>query len=320
MNITQALPRRSALHYPRHLAGTALLCLAEARPTVLVIFLMRLLTGAAVGGYVAGRAEPARVVWLTVAWGLGVFAVYLYNGVTDVREDRLNGSRRPIARGDLDPDTARTVALQAGFLSMVIGLALSGSAPWLVLAMLALGYAYSGRPFSLKNHTTGTAVVSTAGGLLTYYAGFSSHGVEAVRDLSVIGTALPMFAVLMSLWMGLVGAPAKDLSDVHGDAAAGRRTLAVVYSARTAGSVVALNALAISAIFLALAMRHPILAGPAAAVTCGTVAIWGFASRGLGDGDRSQRRMFYRAFMVTQYLAHAILMVSIGVDSMLTNW
>jgi len=79
------------------------LCLVEARPVVQVIFLARFVCAALPGPF-SGRVALGAVSWL-----FAVLAVYLANGVTDIVEDRHNGSTRPIASGALDVGFARQV-------------------------------------------------------------------------------------------------------------------------------------------------------------------------------------------------------------------
>jgi len=89
----------------RTTAETARLCCSEARLSVQMVFVLRFAVGA------VSTAQLPQAPWRTVlgmaAWWCAVSCAYLLNGVTDVREDRANGSRRPIARGDLPVRTAR---------------------------------------------------------------------------------------------------------------------------------------------------------------------------------------------------------------------
>src|SRR2546423_11576812 len=85
---------------------SVVLGLAEARPVVQVIFMLRFTAGAVL-------ADPERTTvrpqfWAgAAAWYCATVAIYLYNGVTDVVEDRANHSRRPIAGGRLSVAAAR---------------------------------------------------------------------------------------------------------------------------------------------------------------------------------------------------------------------
>ncbi|MEU8251104.1 UbiA family prenyltransferase [Nonomuraea sp. NPDC048916] len=266
------------------------LCFAEARPCVLVIFLLRFLTGAAMAG---GRAD---LVAAAFVWEAAVFFVYLYNGVTDVREDRLNGSARPIAGGLLPQRTAAWIAVSAAVAAMVGGLLLGGPMAAAVPIMILLGLAYSGPPCYLKRRSGGAMATVTVAGLLTYYMG--EAGAVPTPRLLVI-------ALVMSLWMGLVGATTKDLPDAAGDAAAGRHTIAVTRGDRRVRWLASVSAASLGAAFLAAAVLvAPELVWPAVIMLAGAAAVAVLALSDLSQGDRSRRRRPYRAFMITQYGVH----------------
>lgn len=291
-------------------------CLEEARPSVQVIFLLRFAAGAALtvrtigaagpGHPGPGHPDPGRPALAAAAWMSAIFFVYLINGVMDVREDRVNGSRRPIARGALSRATAARVAVAAAVLSLGAAWPLGPPMVGAVLAALLIGWQYSGPPLCLKRHPIGTAVGVTLLGLLTYFAGYLAGFVpHAGARWADPGTALPIFAVTMSLWMGLVGAPSKDLSDVAGDTTAGRRTLAAGAGQAAGRRAVAIGALTIAAAFAVAA--PPELRWSCAAVLAGAVTVAVVSLSRISHGDRARRRRPYRVFMVTQYAAHAAL-------------
>src|SRR5258708_7527865 len=120
-------------------------CIIEARPQVLAIFGLRFAVGAALGWPPAGGHFP-RTCATAIIWELAVFFVYLFNGVADGHEDRLNGSARPIARGALDPAAAMVVASGAALVAVLGGLAIGGPTAWLVPLLVPLGFLYSGPP------------------------------------------------------------------------------------------------------------------------------------------------------------------------------
>ena len=115
-----------------------------------------------------------------------------------------------------------------------------------------------------------------------------------------------IFAVAMSCWMGLVGALAKDFTDVYGDAVVGRRTLAVVRGLRRTAVRLSVNAVGVGVGFLVAAWSFaPVLLAPAVAVTVGaTLVVAGCFRR----TDGGPRRRPYRAFMATQYAAHVVVL------------
>jgi 4-hydroxybenzoate polyprenyltransferase len=278
------------------------MCLTEARPTVLMIFLLRFLVGAAMDAGIFADRNFGRILLTALAWELAVFSAYLFNGVMDVHEDRVNGSHRPIARGTLSVALATRVAGGAAMLSLLICLVLGTEIAVAVLILLILGWLYSGPPAFLKRRTLGTPFTCVTYGMLTYFVGFAA---AAGDDWSRPSAALFMFAGAMSLWMGLVGVPAKDLSDVSGDAAAGRRTLPVVcgdtairYAMSATACVLAITFCLVSAyITPPLNWANVVMLGGAAAVAAISL------SRSSRIG-RPQLRRPFRAFMATQYLVN----------------
>lgn len=283
-------------------------CLTESRPQVLAIFGLRFAVGAALGWPVFG-GQPLRTFAAAIVWELAVFFVYLFNGISDVSEDRVNGSTRPIARGAIDPALALIIAIGAALISLVGALIIGGPTAWLVPVLLGLGYLYSGRPFYLKRHSASTAMIGMAGGLLSYVAGLTSPA--ATTTLKATAT-LATFAIGASLWMGLTGTLAKDLPDITGDLAAGRSSAAAQLGERKARIVLSRTALTVAAVFslVALVACHS-LRIPAAAMLVGAVVLAAVAHSRLSHGSRHHERRPYRAFMLTQYATHLCVLVPV---------
>lgn len=280
------------------------LCFREARPVVQFVFLLRILAGASFAGPLlaanAGSLLAVAAFWICATW-----AVYLYNGVSDVEEDRTNGSGRPIASGELNVSDATNVAVGLGAFALVGTSLWKPDLTWSVALVLVMGWLYSAPPLSLKRRPAGLVAMGTIAALLTYYAGYAAAG-DGDKELSLF-----VFATLMALWMVLVG-QTKDLSDVEGDARGGRRSLPIVWGEAKARLAISGSAVAIGSAFI---IANFILTGgllvPAGVVLLGAVTV---AATSLGPwsrgGSRAVRRRPYRAFMATQYLAN-IAMIAI---------
>lgn len=285
------------------------LCVVEARPLVLTIALLRFLTGVVLVLPVAADPRPLTILRGAAVWVLSIFAVYLFNGVTDMTEDRINGSGRPIARGDLEPKRAMTVAVAAACLAVLATVGLPAPMLWIVVANLALGYLYSGPPMPLKGSTGGTVAVLCLSGLLSYLGGY----VVATEGAHVSAPgALIVFAAAATCWMVFVGMPAKDISDISGDAAAGRRTLGVRIGERVSRIVMVVAALALLAAFhVTVFLLGLPLVGVSLALTMGVTAVTVtgvILPASAGEGRRGRRRA-YGAFMGTQHLVHLTAIV-----------
>jgi 4-hydroxybenzoate polyprenyltransferase len=283
-----------------------LLCLSEARPIVQLIFLLRFVTGAALG-LSADSQNLVLVVFGALTWECAVVFVYLLNGAMDMLEDRINDSKRPIAAGILPKAVAmRYVKIAAG-LAILGGVLMGGRFLVAILLFMLIGYLYSAPPFQLKRSAGATIVVAVLGGLLTYLGGSIS-----AED----GGGWPQIlcALAMSLWMGLVGAVAKDFSDVAGDAAAGRRSLAAILGERPARWTVGATAVTLGGMFV-LASFHlaPILIVPALVTLVGAAGVAYCALCSSSHGSRAVRRRPYRAFMTTQYASHGGLALALAI-------
>ncbi|MBG0813182.1 UbiA family prenyltransferase [Planomonospora sp. ID82291] len=298
-----ALGLRAVPALPRTLA----LCLAEARPLVLGVSLLRFLSGVALALPVAASPDPPTVLRGAAAWVASVFAVYLFNGVTDVTEDRINGSGRPIARGDLDPRTAAAVAAAGAGLAVLAAVGLPGPMTWIVMGNLVLGHLYSGPPLRLKGSAGGTVAVLCLSGLLSYLGGFvvaTAGGADVP-----VPPGLAVFAAAAIGWMVLVGVPAKDLSDIEGDAAAGRRTFGVLVGERGARLAMTAASPALCAALGAAVWWFGVpLLGVFVAMAAGSAGVVATARRRTEKGRRSLRRP-YGVFMGTQHVVHLTAVV-----------
>jgi 4-hydroxybenzoate polyprenyltransferase len=271
----------------------------EARPVVQLVFLLRFLTGLCLAD------RQGRLSWSILAaagsWLCVTTSIYVLNGISDVSGDRANGSTRPIASGQLPVPTALWAVAALAIVGVALSVPVRGPAALLAVLMLGLGWAYSMARRPLKNSMPGFMTVVTAGGLLTYLAGFASVDHRLNRELVVFGLA-------MSLWMGL-GGSTKDLPDAEGDRIAGRRTWPVVLGERNARLAMAASALMVGSSFVLAALhvaRNLISCG--AVVLAGSIILTVTVTTSLSGRNRATRRRPYRIFMATQYLTHLTLL------------
>jgi 4-hydroxybenzoate polyprenyltransferase len=271
----------------------------EARPVVQIVFLLRFLTGLCLAD------RHGRLSWSVLAaagsWLCVTTSVYVLNGISDVPGDQANGSTRPIASGQLPVATARWTAVALALAGVGLSVPVRGPAALLAVLMLGLGWAYSMARRPLKNSMPGFMAAVTAGGLLTYLAGFACVDHRLNRELVVFGLA-------MSLWMGL-GGSTKDLPDTEGDRVAGRRTWPVVLGERNARLAMAASALMVGSSFVvaALHVAHGLI-GCGAVVLTGSILLTVTVTTSLSRRNRATRRRPYRIYMVTQYLTHLTLL------------
>ncbi|GAA1799449.1 UbiA family prenyltransferase [Luedemannella flava] len=286
----------------------------EARPVVQLMFQLRFLTAAALaaGGLAVAtdadvtagalaRVPLAALAWLCVTWN-----IYLLNGINDLPEDRRNGSARPLAAGRLPLTAARRIA---GGLA-VAGVALAAAHSWpmvvVVAAMLGVGWLYSSGPRPQKANMAGFVAVVTAGGVLTYLAGALSVGLPAAP--AGIWLPLVVLGLAMSFWMSLAGTT-KDLSDVAGDRAAGRRTLPILLGDHAARQLMGVLAIGVGVTLLAASLAFaPVLLPAGVALTAGGGVVAALLIAPVAGTTRAALRRPYRAFMVSQYAVHGLVL------------
>jgi 4-hydroxybenzoate polyprenyltransferase len=272
--------------------------LTEARPAVLVVFLLRLVaaTGILWRFTVSGSAAVA-------GWLMLVLAVYVFNGVTDVQTDRANGSSRPIASGQLKRSTALRWCMGASSSGLALCWLVGPFVFCLGAVLLVAGWAYSDGP-SLKNAPVGFGMLVGVGAALTYAAGWLAGGVGDLGNLVVM--------LGVSVWVGACCA-SKDFSDIAGDRLGGRRTWPVLLGAERAAKVLAIVAIACGACVLTGSVLGGVSPLPAALIVSGSIVLAGVTLASASAQDRTVRRRPYRVFMATQYATNlALIACSFG--------
>ena len=172
--------------------------------------------GVAVGGFLAlGRlALPAALLWaMGSALGLGASG-NAANDLFDVEADRINQPLRPLAAGELSRRSAMTIAGVAGGLGLWAAWWVSLTLFWLGLAALAAMLAYS--PLFKARGLMGNVTVAVVASLPLVYGAVAAGGWRA-------GVVPAVLAAFLHLAREVV----KDLEDVPGDLAIGRRTLPI---------------------------------------------------------------------------------------------
>jgi len=202
--------------------------------------------GVAIGGALAmGRVALPRELVLAVLSAIGLGAAgNTADDLWDIETDRINKPHRPLPSGAL----SRNVAVVVGGIAGGVGLLLAWMAGTtvFVIAVPALVVMLAYSPLLKPRPVLGNAVVAVVGSLPLVY------GAGAVGDWHA-GMVPFWLAALLHLSREIV----KDLEDVPGDLAAGRRTIPIVWG-RRAGFLAAALPLAL---FVPVALL-PWLAGP----------------------------------------------------------
>jgi 4-hydroxybenzoate polyprenyltransferase len=286
---------------PRGLA----LCFIEARPVVQLVFLLRFLVGYELTASGRRTIVSGRFALAAVTLEMTIMAVYLFDGIMDIAEDRANQSTRPIASGRLSQGFAGYVVVLLAAGSMVGAAILGGPYPAATAVVLLLGYAYCGWPLRLKRTSITAGGTVLVAGILAFGWGAAAHPHPYPTP------SLAILALAMSLWMGLVGALCKDFTDAPGDSRAGRRTSVIVRGRVATGILVRGNALLVAGVFTLLAWSYaPLLLVPALTVQLGAASICRYCSVLTPFGPDLESQLPYTIFMTTQLFALSLTLVS----------
>lgn len=258
-----------------------------------------------VAGAILASPDLQRMRWQVTmaafAWLGAGLAIYIFNGLTDLVEDRVNGSMRPIASGRLTVRNALWLVCGSAVLALVLGV-ISGIAVQTSI-FLVLGYVYSDSLWPAKRHWAAASLIIMASGVVTFWAGSQAAGVISRAGI-IAGAAL-------IAWMGLVGALVKDVSDVAGDMVSGRKTYAVVFGPRHTRRFAAILGLATGlSASAASAVLAPFLLPAMMILLIGAAAITLHSIRVDSSSKPPDARKLYRLFMVTQYFATLMTIVS----------
>ncbi|MFJ3295121.1 UbiA prenyltransferase family protein [Streptomyces bacillaris] len=290
------LGRLGRLGQLRPVARTVRDCLREARPLVQVMFVLRFVTGALLTASAAHhRVDLVHLLLGAVAWWAATVSVYIFNGVSDLREDRANRSERPLASGQLGESAARRAVALTALAGLVFGCAAGWEVAESAAVFLVLGYVYSAPSIAAKCRSWSASAVTCAAAGTTYLAGVAASGSALTAEAAV-------FAVVLSLGVGLIAAVAKDLGSTRGDSLAGRRTLAVVRGEHSARRFCASSGVALTLILTAGAVwvRELPLEAAAVVFAVGALCVAGHCVAVRRDRPRAP----YRSWMVTQYAVH----------------
>jgi 4-hydroxybenzoate polyprenyltransferase len=268
-----------------HHLNLGYLVLREARISVQLVVLLRLLVGIAQRGTIDSTTLPvtAGLLCLTTA-------AYVFNGVMDIDGDRANGSTRPIASGRLPVGAARRAV---AFL-VVAGLAgCATGGRWTLAAGAAValwGYTYSAGP-TLKTGTlrAGLSAVPIIG--LTYAVGCDFHPRHPLSLLFCFGIAV---------WIAM-SCGVKDFSDMFGDYVSGRTTWPILLGPQRAAQLIGALSVGCAVVLVVLGSASPAVQAPALVLLAGSLALAGSLKLGSQTPEKTLGRRPYRVFMLTQY-------------------
>ena len=162
----------------------------------------------------------------------GFNSYYDHRDGVDTPETDVDGYKVLVQRG-IDPRVALRAASALFALAVIFGLALGLRVGWEVIAVgvvcMAIAYGYSGGPFPISRTPVGEVFAGGALGLVLI--ALSAYVQTGVVDARTLAIGLPSTLVIAAILA------ANNACDRIGDAAAGRRTLAIVLGERGAAQV-----------------------------------------------------------------------------------
>lgn len=173
------------------------------------------------------------------------------NQIVDVELDKINKPFLPLASGEMTISTARVIVYSCFTIASLLAASISLELFLVVTSSMAIGWAYSCPPLSLRRHHLPAALsISIVRGLMVNlgaYRVFNSE-MNGSYDLSGDILVLTLFIVTFSI----VIAWFKDLPDVIGDRQFKIKSIAVLYSpivAIRAGQLILSTAYSLSIIY-----------------------------------------------------------------------
>ena len=196
------------------------------------------LLGALIARYLGATWNPRAFAWGLLAVATTQLVTHFGNEYFDLAADRANrtptrfsGGSRVLVEGRLPPGVALATSLFFVFASLAVGLyvAFALRPGWLILPLLWAGlwmtWSYSGPPLRLHYRGVGEALVSIGLPIVPLVGFFMQAGRVAALPILV---SLPLAALQWAMILSI------EFSDEQGDAAAGKRTVIVIWGARRA--------------------------------------------------------------------------------------
>jgi 1,4-dihydroxy-2-naphthoate octaprenyltransferase len=229
--------------------------LAGARPRTLPAALAPVLAGTGVAAALDGFRPLAAVLALVVALALQVAVNYAndYSDGTRGTDAVRVGPMRLVGSGAATPRQVLVAAMASFAVAGVAGLALAALSSWWLVAVgaacIAAAWTYTGGPLPYGYRALGEVFV------------FVFFGLVAVVGTTFVQTGtLPGLAFAAAVPIGLLIVAilvVNNLRDIEGDAAVGKRTLAVLLGDRGTRTVFAALPAVAFAIIAAIGVQRP---------------------------------------------------------------
>jgi 1,4-dihydroxy-2-naphthoate octaprenyltransferase len=167
----------------------------------------------------SGQADPAHFFLFLFSLTLVLGASFLINQITDIVSDKINNKLYLIANGDI---SIRSAYIETVLLSvipvLVVGMVRKDLAFLLIIVFLITGWAYSARPFLLKDRPIGGMAANLLGALAIFAYGWCIDG--SCRS-TMVAHSMPYLLAILAVYFYTT------IPDRAGDQAAHKTTVAV---------------------------------------------------------------------------------------------
>jgi homogentisate phytyltransferase/homogentisate geranylgeranyltransferase len=175
---------------------------------------------------------PLLVLAIITGITCNIFIVGI-NQIEDIEIDKINKPYLPIAAGELSIKNAYRIIYTSALLSVLFATYISYYLTGIVMLSMLIGMAYSLPPLSLKKHHLPAALaITVVRGFLVNIGGFYVFNTVVNQSTEIIEPVwlLTFFIIAFSIAISWF----KDMPDTEGDAKYKIKTLAILYSQKTA--------------------------------------------------------------------------------------
>jgi geranylgeranylglycerol-phosphate geranylgeranyltransferase len=160
-------------------------------------------------------------------------STYIYNDLTDVEIDKVNGANMPLVEGKATKSYTLFWFIALNVIGLILSLSVSIASFTFASIYVALSIAYSHPRINLKNKFPWKTIVNALGGsIFSLYGGIIVGNSNDVIQNTFEPTVSVIFAAFSFFLYIFILAPIGDIRDYKGDKLGGKRTIPVVLGIR----------------------------------------------------------------------------------------
>jgi len=173
-----------------------------------------------------GGIKTINLIFILIGSTACVLSVYMYNYLTDVKEDIINNKSNP-AHTKEGRNKVKLFVLFSALISLISGYLLNFASLLFLLGFLAIGYLYSAQNIRLKKYFFVKNISISIGWFFIFLFVCSS----ITKSITLVDLVFAMFFCALSF----TGSIVRDVMDMDGDKKAGIRTIPIVLGKKNTG-------------------------------------------------------------------------------------